>query len=301
MFGLFIASLLTFAMLAVQGGGITTGGILLSINGFGMIMGSLHQMAESFPAVASVRSVFLSMEENLENKELSVETDNFDGFDGELVFEEVSFAYGDNQVLQDACFTLRKGGKYLMIGPSGGGKSTILRLVRKYFNPDRGAVLVDGVNLVDIRRESYFRHIANVEQQVFLFEDTLRNNLTLYKDYSEEDIMRAIDGAGLSDYLERLPDGLEHIIVDNGKNLSGGERARVAIARGLIARADLLLLDEAFASLDEQVARSIEKTLLSLDGVTVLSVSHVLFPDTMPLYDAVFEVKRGQVTELRLV
>ncbi len=301
MFGLFIASLLTFAMLAVQGGGITTGGILLSINGFGMIMGSLHQMAESFPAVASVRSVFLSMEENLENKELSVETDNFDGFDGELVFDEVSFAYGDNQVLQDACFTLRKGGKYLMIGPSGGGKSTILRLVRKYFNPDRGAVLVDGVNLVDIRRESYFRHIANVEQQVFLFEDTLRNNLTLYKDYSEEDIMRAIEGAGLSDYLERLPDGLEHIIVDNGKNLSGGERARVAIARGLIARADLLLLDEAFASLDEQVARSIEKTLLSLDGVTVLSVSHVLFPDTMPLYDAVFEVKRGQVTELRPV
>lgn len=301
MFGLFIASLLTFAMLAVQGGGITTGGILLSINGFGMIMGSLHQMAESFPAVASVRSVFLSMEENLENKELSVETDIFDGFDGELVFDDVSFAYGDNQVLQDVCFTLRKGGKYLMIGPSGGGKSTILRLVRKYFNPDRGAVLVDGVNLVDIRRESYFRHIANVEQQVFLFEDTLRNNLTLYKDYSEEDIMRAIDGAGLSDYLERLPDGLEHIIVDNGKNLSGGERARVAIARGLIARADLLLLDEAFASLDEQVARSIEKTLLSLDGVTVLSVSHVLFPDTMPLYDAVFEVKRGQVTELRPV
>ena len=75
----------------------------------------------------------------------------------------------------------------------------------------------------------------------------------------------------------------------------------MAIARGLIARADLLLLDEAFASLDEQVARSIEKTLLSLDGVTVLSVSHVLFPDTMPLYDAVFEVKRGQVTELRPV
>ncbi|HHW93843.1 MAG TPA: ABC transporter ATP-binding protein [Clostridiaceae bacterium] len=298
MFGLFIAALLTLAMLAVRRGGITTGGILLSINGFGMIMGSLSQMAESFPAVASVRPVFLSMEENLENKDLSVEKEEFDGFDNELVFDSVSFAYGDNQVLQDAHFSLHKGGKYLMIGPSGGGKSTILRLVRKYYNPDRGAVLVDGVNLVDIRRESYYRHIANVEQQVFLFEDTLRNNLTLYKDYSDEEIMRAIEGAGLSDYLAGLPNGLEHVIVDNGKNLSGGERARVAIARGLITRADLLLLDEAFASLDERVARSIEKTLLSLDGVTVLSVSHVLFPDTMPLYDAVLEVKRGQVTEL---
>ena len=299
MFGLFIAALMTLAMLAVQRGGITTGGILLTINGFGMIMGSLSQMAEAFPAIASVRSVFFQMEENLENKETSVETEDFDGFDGELEFDAVSFAYGDNQVLQDVDFTLRKGGKYLMIGPSGGGKSTILRLVRKYFNPDQGAVLVDGVNLADIRRESYYRHIANVEQQVFLFEDTLRNNLTLYKDYSDDEIMRAIEGAGLSDYLARLPDGLEHVIVDNGKNLSGGERARVAIARGLIAHADLLLLDEAFASLDEQVARSIEKTLLSLDGVTVLAVSHVLFPDTMPLYDAIFEVKRGKVTEAR--
>ncbi|MGI6507717.1 MAG: ABC transporter ATP-binding protein [Saccharofermentanales bacterium] len=299
MFGLFIAALLTLAMLAIRRGGITTGGILLAINGFGMIMGSLSQMAEAFPAVASVRSVFLQMEENLENEEMSVETEDFNGFDGELEFDAVSFAYGDNQVLQDVDFTLRKGGKYLMIGPSGGGKSTVLRLVRKYFNPDQGAVRIDGVNLADIRRESYYRHIANVEQQVFLFEDTLRNNLTLYKDYSDDEIMRAIEGAGLSDYLARLPDGLEHVIVDNGKNLSGGERARVAIARGLIAHADLLLLDEAFASLDEQVARSIEKTLLSLDGVTVLAVSHVLFPDTMPLYDAIFEVKRGKVTEAR--
>jgi len=299
MFGLFIAVLLMWAMLVVQKGHMTTGGILLTINGFGMIMGAFGRLANALPSIASVRPIFLCMEENLENKEFRVETEDFDGFDQELVFNAVSFAYGDNQVLQDVNFTLRKGGKYLMIGPSGGGKSTVLRLVRKYFNPDRGAVLVDGVNLVDIRRESYYRHVANVEQQVFLFEDTLRNNLTLYKDYSDADIMRAIEGAGLSDYLAGLPDGLEHLIVDNGKNLSGGERARVAIARGLIAHADLLLLDEAFASLDERVARSIEKTLLSLDGVTVLSVSHVLFPDTMPYYDAVFEVKRGQVTELR--
>lgn len=87
------------------------------------------------------------------------------------------------------------------------------------------------------------------------------------------------------------------MILDNGKNLSGGEKARIAIARGLIARADLLLLDEAFASLDEDTARGIEQTLLALEGVTVVSVSHVIFADTAPLYDAVFEVKRGQVSK----
>ncbi len=298
MFGLLIAGLLTWAMLSVRAGSITTGGILLIINAFGMIMGSFGRLSELLPMITSERPVFFKMEENLENREMSVETEDFDGLTRDLVFDDVCFAYEDNLVLDHARFTMKKGGKYLMIGPSGGGKSTVLRLIRKYFNPDSGAVLLDGDNLRDIRRDSYYRHIANVEQHVFLFEDTLRNNLTLYKNYSDEEIMRAIEGAGLSDYLAGLSDGLEHILYDNGKNLSGGERARVAIARGLITNADLLLLDEAFASLDENVARSIEKTLLSLDDVTVVSVSHVIFADTAPLYDAVLEVKRGQVTEL---
>ena len=296
MFGLLVAGTLTWAMLSVDGGYIGVGGILLAINGFGTVMGAFNRLAESLPTIASERPIFFRMEENLENRELSIETDVCEGLERELAFDHVSFSYGDNKVLDGACFKLNKGGKYLMIGPSGGGKSTVLRLLRKYFNPDEGAVLLDGKNLRAIRRDSYYRHIANVEQHVFLFDDTLRNNLTLYRDYSDAEIIRAVEGAGLTDYLAGLPDGLDHVLRDNGKNLSGGERARVAVARGLIAHADLLLLDEAFASLDEDVARSIEKTLFSLDDVTVVSVSHVIFTDTAPLYDAVFEVKRGKVT-----
>ena len=253
-------------------------------------------VAERLPQIASVRPVFLRMEEVLTNQEVIEETEDFPGFQDRLLFDQVSFAYGDNQVLDQASFDIKAGGKYMLVGPSGGGKSTVLRLLRKYFKPDQGQILLDGTDLARIDRTYYYQHLANVEQQVFLFDDSLKNNLTLFKDYSQEAILEAVRAAGLSDFLEALPGGLDYQIIDNGRNLSGGERARIAIARGLIARADLLLLDEAFASLDEAVARRIEKTLLALEGVTVVSVSHVIFQDTAPFYDAIYEVKRGGVS-----
>lgn len=296
LFGIMVGGLLVAAMFAVRAGLTTTGGLILIINGYSNIINAFYMVSERLPMIRSERPVFLRMEEALENREKEIETEILQHFDRSLRFEDVSFAYGENRVLRHATFTMKRGGKYLLVGPSGGGKSTVLRLIRKYFNPDEGTVFIDEQPLRAIRRESYYEHLANVEQEVFLFDDTLRNNLTLFKPYQEGDMIRAVRGAGLSDFLSSLPGGLDYRIVDNGKNLSGGEKARIAIARGLIAKADLLLLDEAFASLDEEVARDIERTLLALDQVTVVSVSHVVFPDTEHLYDAVFEVKRGRVS-----
>src|SRR5699024_940419 len=135
----------------------------------------------------------------------------------------------------------------------------------KYFSPSEGKILVDGVDLRDIKKNAYFNAIANVEQMVFLFEDTLRNNITLFKDYKEEEINHAIERAGLKDFVAQLPEGLETMIYDNGKNISGGEKSRVALARGLLGKADIIFLDEAFQSLDAAVAQEIEKTLLGLE------------------------------------
>ncbi len=295
-FSIMIAILLVAAMLTVRSGLVTAGGVVLVINGYSQIINAFYMVAERLPQIASVRPVFLRMEEVLANQEIIEETEDFPGFQDRLRFDRVSFAYGDNQVLDQASFDIKAGGKYMLVGPSGGGKSTVLRLLRKYFKPDQGRILLDGTDLARIDRTDYYQHLANVEQQVFLFDDSLRHNLTLFKDYSQEAILEAVKAAGLSDFLESLPGGLDYQIIDNGRNLSGGERARIAIARGLIAQADLLLLDEAFASLDEAVARRIEKTLLALEGVTVVSVSHVIFQDTAPFYDAIFEVKRGGVS-----
>ncbi|MEG0387470.1 MAG: ABC transporter ATP-binding protein, partial [Niameybacter sp.] len=164
------------------------------------------------------------------------------------------------------------------------------KLLRKYFNPTKGEILIDGKNLRDIKKQDFFAQVANVEQQVFIFEDTLRNNITLYKDYTTEEIKEAIVKSGLSDFVEALPNGLDTMIYDNGKNISGGERSRVVIARGLLAQASIIFLDEAFAALDMERAKEIEKSILALEDVTVINVSHVLFKDTSSQYDKILKV-----------
>ena len=154
--------------------------------------------------------------------------------ENEITIRDLNFAYGGGEpVLAGVSLRFRKGGKYLLVGPSGGGKSTLLRLLRKYFLPQNGEILIDEIPLKDIRKDQYFANIANIEQNVFIFEDTARNNLTLYKEYDEAEIERAIEMAGLKEFVSGLPEGLDTVIYDNGKNISGGERSRIAIARGL--------------------------------------------------------------------
>ena len=137
-----------------------------------------------------------------------------------------------------------------------------------------------------------YKLVANIEQQVFIFEDTIKNNITLYKNYTDEEINAAIKAAGLEDFVKGLPAGLDTVIYDNGKNISGGERSRIVIARALLSKASILFMDEAFASLDMERAREIEKTILDLQDITVINVSHIIFKDTRHLYDKVFTVKR---------
>ncbi|NLK43458.1 MAG: ABC transporter ATP-binding protein [Tissierellia bacterium] len=296
-FTIMMSIFLTFMVavyMAIKGS-ITAGAVILIVNNMENMFFPLMGLTELFPKIVSVKTLFNKMDESLKNHDDYKETLELDDFKSSIEFKNVSFSYDDNQVLEDVDLSINKGEKYLIVGPSGGGKSTFLKLLRKYFNPTRGEILIDGKNLRDVKKESYFKNISNVEQQVFLFEDSVKNNITLYKDYSDEEINLAIERAGLTDFIRGLPNGLDTIIYDNGKNISGGEKSRIAIARGLLAKTDIIFLDEAFASLDAKVAKEIEKTLLNLEGVTVVNVSHVIFKETKDKYNKVFVVKNKAV------
>ncbi len=290
--------LLGFSVLLAIRGNLTIGGVVLIVNNTEKIMFPLMQISEWLPKILSSKGIFNKIQLLLDDVENHEETIAITDFEDLIHFDEVSFSYDTQEVLSNVSFKFKKGEKYLIVGPSGGGKSTVLKLIRKYFNPGNGKITIDDQNIKHITKETYFQQLANIEQQVFIFEDTIKNNLCLYKKYSDEEVQLAIERAGLANFVDNHPDGLERMLFDNGKNISGGEKSRIAIARGLLQHAKIIILDEAFASLDGVIAREIEKTLLALEDVTVINVSHVVFEESKQSYDQVFMVKNKGVYAL---
>lgn len=296
---LFTSAIALFGMLigirAVSKGYISIGVLLITIVAISNMIHPIFMLSEALPHIRSVEPIFKKMEEHLKNRHEQKINQPYQGLAQQIELSELSFDYPDIPVLKNASALFKKGGKYLIVGPSGSGKSTILRLLRKYFNPDQGQILLDQTSLAEIETESYYQKLANIEQNVFIFDDTIRNNITLYHDIPEEKFNQAIQAAGLENLLVSRKNGAEDILVNNGAELSGGEKARIAIARGLLSEAEIILLDEPFASLDDETAQKIEQSLFALPEVTVINVSHIIFEDTKHLYDKIYLVKDGQI------
>lgn len=269
-------------------GMITLGSVFVVGKNIQYIINPIIDMTTKLPSFMATKPVFKLLEEISISNSKSDEKIKINALEEEIRIEDVSFSYEEEKVLENLNLTFKKGHKYLVVGQSGCGKSTMLKIMRKYYSPQSGGVYVDNINLNDITSDSYYKCISNIEQQVFLFEDTLKNNITLYKNYTEEEIENAINLSGLRSFVEQLPNSLETMILDNGKNISGGEKSRIAIARSLLMKFDLLLIDEAFANLDYETAKNIEKTILSIPNITVINVSHVIFESNEALYDEVY-------------
>lgn len=219
-----------------------------------------------------------------------------------IELDNVSFSYGDTDPaegrLSNAPTTLRNcskrfdvGKKYAIVGKSGCGKSTLLELLGGSLRPSSGHLLVDG-------RPDSAPDAAWVHQNVFLFDDTLRENIVLGGTFTDEQIGSALRLAGLGEVVAALPDGLDTPVGEGGGRLSGGERQRVAIARALLYGKTTLLVDEATSALDKETAARVEDTLLALDGVTLIAVTHQLDAEHAVRYDEVLEMKDGRLAAM---
>ncbi len=201
----------------------------------------------------------------------------FGSFEDSIEFENVWFKYADRWVLRGLSFKVRKGETVALVGPTGAGKSTIVQLLPRLYDPQKGSVRIDGKPVREFTQRSLRDAIAFVPQKPFLFMDTVAENISFGRPFGMEKVMRAAKRAYADEFIQKLPEGYETFLAEAGKNLSGGQQQRLAIARALVKNAPILILDEATSSLDNMSEIRIKQALEGLKGqVTQIIIAHRL-------------------------
>ena len=220
-------------------------------------------------------------------------------FDDVISFSNVDFSYpnAEEKIFNHLSLQIKKGEKIAIVGMSGSGKSTLLNLLLRFYDVTSGYISIDNQDLQAISAESLYNLMTIVQQDVYIFDDTLKANITLNQFFTDEEIKQAVQQSGLESYVLENESGLQALCGENGSNLSGGQKQRVSIARALIRKTPILLLDEATSSLDNQVTTEIENSILEIQDLTVLVVTHKLNKSMLKKYNRILFMKNGVIVE----
>jgi subfamily B ATP-binding cassette protein MsbA len=231
---------------------------------------------------------------SVEEKPLALE---LTGFKNDVVFENIWFNYDSKEILRNINLKVKRGSMLAVVGPSGVGKSTLVDLIPRFYDPKQGRVLIDGIDIKDVSLRSLRDQIGIVSQETILFNDTIRANISYGSSQAKQnDIEEAAKKAHIHDFITHLPQGYDTIIGDRGMKLSGGERQRMAIARALLKNPPILLLDEATSQLDTTSERIVQEALNRLiEGRTVFVIAHRL--STIRHADMIVVLSGGTIVE----
>ena len=220
-------------------------------------------------------------------------------FDDIISFSNIDFSYpnSEEKIFNNLSLKIKKREKIAIVGMSGSGKSTLLNLLLRFYDVTSGYISIDNQDLQTISSESLYNLMTIVQQDVYIFDDTLKANITLSQSFTEDDIKKAVQQSGLESYILENELGLQALCGENGSNLSGGERQRLSIARALIRKTPILLLDEATSSLDNKVTTEIENSILEIQDLTVLVVTHKLNKSMLKKYNRILFMKNGVIVE----
>lgn len=273
-------SLLTFVLFLVVGSRV-----------FDPLTSALTNFAEfRYFSIAGGRILSLMNEPEMQGDSEAPES-------GDITLQDVSFAYQQKETLHDINLTMKRGTLTALVGPSGSGKSTLMKLCARFYDPQKGAVLFNGIPMTELEPESLMRHISMVFQDVYLFQDTIRNNIRFGKsDASEEEIIAVAKKACCHDFIMRLPKGYDTMVGEGGCTLSGGEKQRLSIARAMLKNAQVVLLDEATASLDPENEVEVQQAINTLiEGRTVIVIAHRL--KTIREAEQIVVLENGRIAE----
>lgn len=281
----------------------------LSIGALGVFLFAMFQLG---PKVSSLNSKYYQIENNLPHlvrtqqfvkelesrKEANNPTRETPATVEAVEFDDVWFSYdGEEDVLKGVDFEVEKGEFVAFVGQSGAGKSTIVSLLARLYEFDRGEILANGIPISELDVDDWREHIAVVRQSPFIFNDTLEYNLSVgNRDVSRADLERVCEIAKVDEFFDELPDGYETMLGDNGVRLSGGQKQRVALARALLTDADLLILDEATSDLDSHLEREVQAEIEAMDrDYAMIAIAHRL--STVENADRIYTMADGEITE----
>lgn len=285
------------AYLALSGNGITAGVVLVFVN----LMNFVIQPIAEVPGLLANRRAALGLIDKLADSLSSNVRESGHSIENKLEhsirLENVSFSYDQEKViLQDINLKLEKGKSYAIVGGSGSGKSTLLNLLMAANSNYSGHIYYDDVELRDISSESLYDLVSIIQQNVFVFNSTIEDNITMFSEFKREEIDHAIKLSGLSTLIEQK--GKDYLCGENGSGLSGGEKQRISIARSLLRRTPVLFVDEATSSLDVETAFGVTNSILDLEGLTKVMVTHTLEESILRRCDAIITLKSGMIKEM---
>lgn len=294
-FGVQIVVFLYGAYLSIQGS--VSPSVVIA---FVQLMNYIINPIQRFPGLWANRKAAVAligkMTDYGENSDSGRELEALGDVEREIRFDHVDFSYdGEGKALKDVSLRFQAGKSYAIVGGSGCGKSTLLNLIMGSYPDYKGSITMDGKEIRAVDPDSIFDVMSIIQQNVFIFDDTIRKNICMFKEFDKETVDRAVQKAGLKSLVEEK--GEDYACGEGGSHLSGGEKQRIAIARSLLRKSSLLLVDEATSALDAETAEGVTNAILDIQGLTRLVVTHRLEEKTLKRFDEIIVMRNGRVAE----
>lgn len=290
--GVFLAG----AWLALSGSGLTAGTVILFVNLMNFMIGPVSELPALLAGRRAALGLIGKLADALEKDGSAGGSRTLSRLEHGIELRDVSFGYeAGKDVLRHVSARFEAGRAYAIVGGSGSGKSTLLNLLLAENTGYRGSVLLDGTELRELSPEALYGLMSVIHQNVFVFNASIRDNVSMFREFPQKALDEAIRRAHLRELLDAR--GADYLCGENGKGLSGGEKQRVSIARSLLKKSSVLLVDEATAALDMQTAHQVSSDILDLTGMTRIVVTHSLEEALLRRYDGIFVLKNGTLTE----
>ena len=277
---------------------ITVGTLLVMVQVSSNLANPLIMIFTNIPKIKSIQPIIEKLTVLSKYELNEVPKKQSATFNSVVSISSLSFAYEkQNRVLDKINLHIEKGKKYVIVGKSGCGKTTLVKLLAGYYTEYSGKILYDNTDLNMMNENDIVQLSSIIHQNIYMFNESVYDNICLHEDYSKESIDKAVKASGLNDVIEKLPEGLLYEAGENGSNLSGGQKQRIAVARALIRNKPILILDEGTSAIDMQTAYDIENHLLKIEGLTIITITHNLKKELLELYDNIIYMENGEIIE----